>query len=174
MRVLSNAAGARRDASSGCRALSSRPAPRDAPSVGGRLDIVEEVDLRRSRDAGVLHRRLEVGRARELLGIVEVGVGQDDRDQVRVGVIAVDVIKTNSIGSALNATIGGMGIGVLPCLMAGEERNLVRLFDEVICARPISLVTHADVIRAARVRTVWDYLIAVIEGDRALLSGVRA
>lgn len=90
-----------------------------------------------------------------------------------VGLADDVVLKTNSLGSALNAALGGMGIAVLPCLMGDDDSTLIRLFDEVVCVRPVWLVAHPDVIRAARVRAVWDYLIQVIDEDRVLISGVQ-
>lgn len=83
------------------------------------------------------------------------------------------VIRTNSIPSALDATLGGMGIAALPCLVAVDCADLVRVLDDVVCVRPLWLVAHPDVIRSARVRAVWDYLVALIERDRELISGAR-
>ena len=82
-------------------------------------------------------------------------------------------VRTNSIPSALNATLGGMGIAVLPCLVAANQPELVRVLDEVVCVRPLWLVAHPDVRRSARVRAVWNYLVELVESDRELISGVR-
>jgi DNA-binding transcriptional LysR family regulator len=81
------------------------------------------------------------------------------------------VLHTNSIASAFNAALGGLGIAVLPCLIAEEEANLVRLSEQPVSTSKLSLVAHPDVLRSARVRAVWDYLLALVEQDYPMISG---
>jgi DNA-binding transcriptional LysR family regulator len=83
------------------------------------------------------------------------------------------VLHTNSIASAFNAALSGLGLAVLPCLIAEEEENLVKL-TKPVSGSQLSLVSHPDVLRSARVRAVWDYLIDLVEADRATISGIAA
>ena len=53
----------------------------------------------------------------------------------------------------------GYGVGAYSCLMAAEDPNLVRLFDDfVIFSTDIWLVSHAELRRSARIRAMYDFL----------------
>lgn len=81
------------------------------------------------------------------------------------------VIRCNSLISALNAAVGGMGIAVLPCFLAEAEPNLRRLTDEVVASRPIWVVFHPDVANIRRVRTVIDFISDIINRQAASFRG---
>jgi len=80
-------------------------------------------------------------------------------------------MRANSINSALNAAIVGMGIAALPCFLAAVEPALRRVPGDAGGTREIWLVFHPDVGRIARVRRVIDFVAAEIAADRALLMG---
>jgi DNA-binding transcriptional LysR family regulator len=91
----------------------------------------------------------------------------EHRDGTRV------VVRCNSLISALNASIEGMGITVLPCYLADAEPRLRRLTDEVLAARAIWVVFHPDVAQIKRVRTVIDFVSAIITSKAALFRGEK-
>lgn len=81
------------------------------------------------------------------------------------------VLRADSLVAVVNATAMGMGLGVLPCFLAEVEPNLVRLFAQVLGARTAWLVTHPHVARIPRVRTVIDFVVAMMEEERDFLAG---
>jgi DNA-binding transcriptional LysR family regulator len=84
------------------------------------------------------------------------------------------VMRGNSIVSAMNAAICGMGIVAGPCFLAESEPSLQRLTPRVLGGRDIYLVVHPDLARVARVRAVMDFVIELFARDAALWSGVAA
>jgi DNA-binding transcriptional LysR family regulator len=84
------------------------------------------------------------------------------------------VIRCNSLVSAQNAAVAGMGIAVLPCFMAEAAPDLRRLTPEIVATRPIWLVFHPDVGRIGRVRTVIDFIAASVGREAASFRGVVA
>ncbi len=81
------------------------------------------------------------------------------------------VMRANSIVAALNATIVGMGIGVLPCFLAATEPALRRLTPLALGERDICLVVHPDLARVARVRAVMDFVVEAFARDTRLWDG---
>jgi DNA-binding transcriptional LysR family regulator len=81
------------------------------------------------------------------------------------------VLRANSIIAALNATIVGMGIGVLPCFLGGQEPQLRRLTPMALGERDVSLVVHPDLARVARVRAVMDFIVETLTRDKAIWEG---
>ena len=82
------------------------------------------------------------------------------------------VMRGNSIVAVFNAALCGMGIAALPCFLAEATPVLRRLTERVLGAREIFLVVHPDLARIARVRAVMDFIVELIERDRALWTGV--
>jgi DNA-binding transcriptional LysR family regulator len=83
------------------------------------------------------------------------------------------VALSNSLLSALNAGVAGMGVTVLPCFLADPDPRLRRLTDEVVATRPIWVVFHADVGQIKRVRAVIDFVSSIIVKDAAAFRGER-
>lgn len=81
------------------------------------------------------------------------------------------VMRCNSIVAALNATIVGMGITVVPCFLGDVEAQLERVSPLVLGVRDVFLVVHPDLARVARVRAVMEFIVAAFERDAALWSG---
>jgi DNA-binding transcriptional LysR family regulator len=84
------------------------------------------------------------------------------------------VVRCNSLMSALNASIAGMGVTVLPCFLAEAQPSLRRLTDEVLATRAIWVVFHPDVAQIRRVRTVIDFVSAIVGREAATFRGERA
>ncbi len=84
------------------------------------------------------------------------------------------VFRANSIVAAVNATIVGMGLAVLPCFLADFEPELRRLTPLVLGARDVFLVVHPDLVRVARVRAVMDFVIEAFARDGARWAGTTA
>lgn len=77
--------------------------------------------------------------------------------------------RSNSFLALSSAVREGYGIGAYSCLTAAGDKNLVRLFEDmVIFSTDIWLVSHAELRRSARIRAMYDYL-----GD-LLLTHARA
>jgi DNA-binding transcriptional LysR family regulator len=93
-------------------------------------------------------------------------------DEHRAG--ARIAVRCNSLMSALSASIAGMGVAVLPCFLAEAEPSLRRLSDEVLAARAIWLVFHPDVAEIRRVRTVIDFVAAIVGREAATFRGDRS
>jgi DNA-binding transcriptional LysR family regulator len=84
---------------------------------------------------------------------------------------ATVVLRGNSLLSVLNAAMVGMGLAVLPCLLAEPEPTLRRVSSEVLGARGLWLVVHPDLAKVARVRAVMDFIAEMVERDRKVLVG---
>jgi len=69
------------------------------------------------------------------------------------------ILRSTSIISQLTAIQSGIGIGILPCFIADNSPNLVKVLqDEVAIIRSFWLITHPEIKRLTRVNTVWEYL----------------
>src|SRR5262249_52669059 len=84
-------------------------------------------------------------------------------------------IRTNDHASQVRAATNGLGIVDLPCYLGDECRDLVRLWpDERPPSRPLWLIMHEDLRRAARVRIVATAISDAIDRDSRLLRWGRA
>lgn len=76
------------------------------------------------------------------------------------------VLRSDSVSSIMSAAVAGVGIALLPCKVAEEEKNLVRIAVPVGGATPfvgpeprvVWQAVHRDIIGAARIRAVLDFL----------------
>jgi DNA-binding transcriptional LysR family regulator len=80
-------------------------------------------------------------------------------------------VRCNSLIAALNASLAGMGVAVLPCFIAEAEPGLRRLTDEVVATRPIWIVFHPETARIRRVRTVIDFVSEVVRREAPRFRG---
>ncbi|QPC42733.1 LysR family transcriptional regulator [Kaustia mangrovi] len=71
-------------------------------------------------------------------------------------------LLTGDFHSQRAAAEAGLGVALLPCVMAERDRNLVRVVQEQPEARPVWLVIHTDLKNAPAVRAVADLLIGAI------------
>jgi DNA-binding transcriptional LysR family regulator len=80
-------------------------------------------------------------------------------------------MRANSIISALNAALVGMGITVLPCFLGDDEPTLERLTPRILGSRDVMLVVHPDLSKVARVRAVMDFVSGAFQKEDALWRG---
>jgi DNA-binding transcriptional LysR family regulator len=83
------------------------------------------------------------------------------------------VVRCNSPIAALSAAAVGMGIALLPCFLADPEPRLRRL-TEVVARHGTWIVFHPDVATLRRVRTVIDFISAVVAREAATFRGEQA
>lgn len=63
---------------------------------------------------------------------------------------------------------GGMGVAILPCLLADDDPDLIRLLPpEKVISVELWLVVHRDLVRTARVRAVMDFLTTACQKTTA-------
>lgn len=81
--------------------------------------------------------------------------------------------RSNNLISLASAVREGFGIGAYSCIMADNDPNLVRLFDDlVVFSSDIWLVSHAELKRSARIRAMFDFLSNLFAQHAAAFEGV--
>jgi DNA-binding transcriptional LysR family regulator len=78
--------------------------------------------------------------------------------------------ESNTTFTMTAACVAGFGLATLPCMLGDPEPALVRLTPP-LGAREIWLVTHRDLQKSARVRTVLDHLADTLRRNERALSG---
>jgi DNA-binding transcriptional LysR family regulator len=79
--------------------------------------------------------------------------------------------SSTSIISQYFAIKSGLGIGVLPCFLADQDKNLIKLHSqEITITRSFWLVTHPESKRLSHVNTVWQYLKQLVLDHADLLN----
>jgi DNA-binding transcriptional LysR family regulator len=79
--------------------------------------------------------------------------------------------SSTSIISQYFAIKSGLGIGVLPCFLADQDKNLIKLHSkEITISRSFWLVTHPESKRLSHVNTVWQYLKQLVVDHADLLN----
>jgi len=84
------------------------------------------------------------------------------------------VLRVNGTPGVLAAVRAGMGIGLLPCWLAGGDGELVRVLPEHSLSQELWLVMHRDLKRAARIRVVADFFARELAQAAPALAGVSA
>lgn len=81
-------------------------------------------------------------------------------------------LRANRVDLLLPATLGGLGLAVLPCYVADAEAGLVRLLGpQEVVTRELWLVLHRDSRRIGRIRAFTEHLTAEIQSRGAALRG---
>ena len=84
------------------------------------------------------------------------------------------VCRTNSLLALRAAARAGMGVAALPCYLGDPDRALRRVHIPIADMEvSLWLLTHPDLRRVARVRTVLDYVADRLVEQRALIEGTR-
>jgi DNA-binding transcriptional LysR family regulator len=79
--------------------------------------------------------------------------------------------SSTSIISQYFAIKSGLGIGILPCFLADQDKNLIKLHSqEISISRSFWLVTHPESKRLSHVNTVWQYLKQLVQEHAELLN----
>jgi DNA-binding transcriptional LysR family regulator len=81
------------------------------------------------------------------------------------------VMRSNEILPVVAATKAGLGIGIMPAVMAHGEPDLVPVAPGIVGRPEIFLMTHRDLRRRARVRVVFDFIVRTCTERAAALSG---
>jgi len=82
------------------------------------------------------------------------------------------VYRSNSHTGQLEATANGLGLGILACFYADRDSRLCRvLTNEIDYSLDVWLVTHTEIAKNVRIRTVFDFLGEELEKDNNLLAG---
>lgn len=84
------------------------------------------------------------------------------------------VYRSNSLIAQLFAVRTGFGLAVLPCFLADQDGDLVRVLSPPAdLMSELWLLTHRDLRQTARVRAFMDFIARTIARDRALIEGRR-
>jgi len=79
--------------------------------------------------------------------------------------------SSTSIISQYFAIKSGLGIGILPCFLAEQDKSLIKLHSqEISISRSFWLVTHPESKRLSHVNTVWKYLKKLVLEHANLLN----
>ena len=78
-------------------------------------------------------------------------------------------LRSSSINAQHHLIAAGAGIGVLPCFMGDADPGLERVLPEVRIVRSFWLVTHQDTHQFARIRAGREWLMRIVEENRAAL-----
>lgn len=80
-------------------------------------------------------------------------------------------IASSGMLAQMSAIQHGLGIGVLAQYMTSGTNLVPLLPAEAVWNRTFWLATHADWYKTHRIRTVWNYLRAIVEAEAGLFSG---
>jgi len=79
--------------------------------------------------------------------------------------------SSTSIISQYLAIKSGLGIGILPCFLAENDKSLIKLHSkDIAITRSFWLVTHPESKRLSHVNTVWQYLKQLVHQHADLLN----
>ena len=82
------------------------------------------------------------------------------------------VFRANRQQTLIEAVRRGLGLGILPCLIADTDRSLVRLRGPgQVFVRDLSLLVHADVQPSRLVRAVIDAISAHVASGARTIAG---
>jgi DNA-binding transcriptional LysR family regulator len=85
---------------------------------------------------------------------------------------ALTVLSTNEITTMLDAAIFGVGLALLPCLVADIEPRLVRLTPQVLAQRELSLVCRREARLNEAVRVTVNMLVHATRSRVHQISGL--
>ncbi len=81
------------------------------------------------------------------------------------------VMRSNSVSSVYAATVSGLGIALLPCIVADQDTRLIRI-ESARGPEPrwIWQVVHQDLQHTARVRAVLEFLARVLKAHAPIVG----
>lgn len=78
--------------------------------------------------------------------------------------------QSTSITSQYTAIKSGLGIGILPCFLAEQDKSLIKLCsNEIKVIRSLYLITHPESKRLSHVNSVWQYLKQLVADKKTVL-----
>lgn len=98
------------------------------------------------------------------------------QDSFREGITVTGrpVFRTNNVSMSVRAAVAGAGVARLPEIIGESEPDLERLFpDRVVAELDIWLVAHADLRATARIRALWDHIVAEADTYRTRNPGIH-
>lgn len=82
------------------------------------------------------------------------------------------IVRVNTMTSAMDAAIAGLGATMLPCFMADQDESLVAIsLTEERMISSENLVVHRDLLREPAIRKTIDAIAALYKRERQALSG---
>jgi DNA-binding transcriptional LysR family regulator len=81
------------------------------------------------------------------------------------------VLKLNGTPGILTAVRAGMGIGLLPCWLASQHADLVRVLPDTAQSAELWLLVHPDLRHTARIRVVTEFFARELVRLAPLLAG---
>jgi DNA-binding transcriptional LysR family regulator len=85
------------------------------------------------------------------------------------------VLRCNGVQAMVEAVKAGVGVGILPCYRGDTDADLARLTGPApVVRRELWLLVHGDLLKVMRVRAVVDWLVALCQREKGLLSGLAA
>ncbi|MDJ0846793.1 MAG: LysR family transcriptional regulator [Myxococcota bacterium] len=98
--------------------------------------------------------------------IADTGVGRVAEDLLASGSV---VFRSTSLLAQLAAIRAGLGLGMASDFIARDCPELVRVLPESVHRLSLWMVTHPGLRRSARIRAVYDFLVARFESERSRL-----
>src|SRR6185369_15122380 len=83
------------------------------------------------------------------------------------------VIRNRDLLEMAAATVSGGGMALLPCLIAEEEPGLVRLTEDVMSSRQLSVVYRREARATEEVRAVIRLIAEVVGEQMDIVTGIR-
>jgi len=83
------------------------------------------------------------------------------------------VLRSRELADMVAAAAAGVGLAVLPCMLADTEPALRRLTDDVLGRRAIALVYRREMLQSETARGVIAFIAAVMRKHAARISGVK-
>ena len=84
---------------------------------------------------------------------------------------ATIVLRSREMTDMLAAAVNGVGIALLPCMLADAEESLTRLVPDVVATRKLSLVYRREARASPTVRAVIGFVCRVIEAHADRIRG---
>lgn len=84
------------------------------------------------------------------------------------------VLRSREMTDMVAAASSGLGLAVLPCVLADAEAGLVRLTPEVVATRALSLVYRREMRLSAPVSAVIDFVFEIFRANAGAIEGATA
>ena len=86
---------------------------------------------------------------------------------------ATIVLRSRELTDTLTAARAGLGLAVMPCMLAESDPGLKRLTPNVLGQHSISIAYRREMLMVEPVRTVIEFVIGVMRENVGLISGMR-
>jgi DNA-binding transcriptional LysR family regulator len=86
---------------------------------------------------------------------------------------ATVIVRSREMTEMTSAAVSGLGIALLPCLLADREPTLYQLTPEVLATRSVSIVYRRDALDRNEMREVVRFVVDVLRDNADLIAGTR-